>query len=662
MYKILKKYFLTVFLILFATAYICYANTKNVKIDLAEIADYNIVPQKVFIIKNKLFLDYNLHNLYLTIRVPKKTDKYQIKRLKLDAENISKKEDKIEEIKILPDEIYQKIINELTSQYGMEREIVEYEYQNELGEIKKLKTEFKLTGKEKNIKKSLKTEKKLDKQNTEILFNNFIEIAKKYSDNNDKFFILSKNINDIVYLYVDIKNKTVIPLILPPYQKAKQDNNFFVEAGDFLYSFVIKNHVVPIIKSPFTSAYRLFSTASSTLNTFTPDINESFYSNLSKDETDMMDLDDFNKFLDEELGTKEFKANVKLFIDGEEFFDDFIDSAKVAKHSIFIETYIFKTDSFAMEIINFLKEKSKDTDVRILIDYFGSFSNKKTQDPIVKNDNDNDDVDIVKTLKQNSDIKVRVHPDTWLISDHRKIFLIDRKKVYIGGMNIASEYRYTWHDLMVSLEGPAVYPIVKMFYNVWAFSGLGGDFAVAYRSLSSKSKRKVNADETGMIDVRVLTTNSTDYQIYDSQLEAIRRAKKRIYIENPYFTEKTLVEELVSAKKRGVDVKIIFPAVNDMVMYDKINLKIANYFIENGIEVYMYPKMAHVKAAIYDNWACLGSANFNKLSMFKNREINIAFYDNNLVNELFEKLFVKDFEVSQKYEEPVEIPVIYYLM
>jgi len=657
MFKFLTKYFLTVCLILLSLSY---SYGKNVKIDLAKIAEYNITPQRVFVIKNKLFLDYNLHNLYLTVKIPKKADKYEIKRLKLDAENILKKENRIEEIKILPAEVYQQIINELTTKYDLEQELIEYNYKNDLGEIKKIESEFQLNNKNNNIKKNLKIEKKIDKQNTENLLNSFIEITKKYSQDSSKLFILSQNISEIIYLYVDVEKNTIIPLILPPYEKAEKNSNLFAQTGNFLYSFVIKNHVFPIIKSPFTSVYRLFSTASSSLNAFAPDINEAFYSDNINNENEVMDLEDFNRFLDDELETKEFKAKVKLFIDGEDFFDDFINSVKLATHSVFIETYIFKTDNFAMGIIDLLKKLSENLDIRILIDCFGSSSNKLVQDPILK-DYDSPD-DIIKTLEQNSSIKVRTHPDTWLVSDHRKIFLIDRKKAYIGGMNIASEYRYTWHDLMVSLEGPVVAPIVKMFYKTWAFSGAGGDFAVAYRSLFTKSKRKTDNQEDDMVNVRILTTGSTDYQIYDSQLEAIRRAKKRIYIENPYFTEKTLVEELVLAKKRGVDVKIILPAVNDMVLYDKINLKIANYFIENGIEVYLYPKMAHAKAAIYDNWACLGSANFNKLSMFKNREINIAFYDENLINELLEKLFIKDFEVSQKYEEPVEIPIIYYLM
>ena len=661
------KYFLSlVFIIFFAST--CFCSVEE-QINLSDIANYSLLPSKTFMIKNKLFLDFGAKNLYLTLRIPKQYKKNQIKRLKLDAEKITKKENLIEEVNILSTQKYQQIMNELILESGIKsnKGILKYEYETDLGTTKDIETEISFntpndTDKNinNNLKKELKAEKKADKENSKNTKENFINIIKNAYPDKTKFLALAKNVDDIVYFYIDTEKKYVIPLILPPYQQTKSDRNFFVSSGNFLYSFVVKNHVVPIIKSPFTSAYRLFSTTSSSLMTFAPNMSEDFYLNI-EDNDKMMDIDDFNKFLDEDLGTKQYKANIKLLIDGENFFNDFIETAKQATHSVFVQTYIFKTDTFSMEIITLLRELSKKTDVRVLIDYFGSLSNsKENQDPIVKDYKK--PKDIVDCLEEDSDIKVRMHPDTWLVSDHRKIFLIDRKKAYVGGMNVASEYRYTWHDLMVSLEGPVVTPIVKLFYKSWSFAGLGGDFAVAYRSLFTKTKRKINNPTDDMIDVRLLFTDSTDYQIYEAQLEAIRRARKRIYIENPYFTEKTLVEELVLAKQRGVDVKIIFPGVNDMVIYDKTNLKIANYFIENGIDVYIYPKMTHVKAAVYDNWACLGSANFNKLSMFKNREINVAFYDESLVNELIENLFMVDFEVSDKYEEEVDIPFIYYLI
>ena len=657
------KYFLSlVFTILFVS--VCFCSQKE-QIDLAAIANYSITPSKVFVLKNKLFIDFGAKNLYLTLKFPKQYKKNEIKRLKLDAEKITKKEDLIEEVDILPTEVFQQIINELVIENGIKKDsgFFEYKYETDLGTTIELEAEITVSDTNKkstSLKKELKTEKKADKEKEKSARESFVNTLKKYSDDQTKFLVLAKNIEGIVYIYVDTEKNVVIPLILPPYQKEEEDNNIFVSGGEFLYSFVVKNHIIPIIKSPFTSSYRLFSTASSSLMTFAPIMTENFYLDNECDHC-MMNIDDFNKFLDEDLGTKEYKANIKFLIDGESFFEDFIETAKQATHSVFIQMYIFKTDNFSMGIISLLKTLARNIDVRVLIDYIGSLTNSKSnQDPIIKDYKKPKDV--VDCLKEDSKIKVRMHPDTWLVSDHRKIFLIDRKKAYIGGMNIASEYRYTWHDLMVSLEGPVVTPIVKLFYKSWSFAGLGGDFAVAYRSLFTKTRRRTNKPTDDMINVRLLYTDSTDYQIYEAQLEAIRRAKKRIYIENPYFTEKVLVEELVLAKERGVDVKIILPGVNDLVIYDKTNLKIANYFIEKGIEVYLYPKMTHVKAAVYDNWACVGSANFNKLSMFKNREINVAFYDEKTVNELIETLFIPDFEVSDKYEKAVEIPFIYYLI
>ncbi len=46
----------------------------------------------------------------------------------------------------------------------------------------------------------------------------------------------------------------------------------------------------------------------------------------------------------------------------------------------------------------------------------------------------------------------------------------------------------------------------------------------------------------------------------------------------------------------------------------------ANALLASGVRVFIYPGMTHVKAMIVDGWACLGSANFNKLSLRSNLE------------------------------------------
>ena len=46
--------------------------------------------------------------------------------------------------------------------------------------------------------------------------------------------------------------------------------------------------------------------------------------------------------------------------------------------------------------------------------------------------------------------------------------------------------------------------------------------------------------------------------------------------------------------------------------------------LKHGIRVYVYPGFTHAKAAVFDGWASVGTANLDRLSLKLNREINIA--------------------------------------
>ncbi len=229
-------------------------------------------------------------------------------------------------------------------------------------------------------------------------------------------------------------------------------------------------------------------------------------------------------------------------------------------------------------------------------------------------------------------------------------------------MNIGEEYRYTWHDMMVALEGPVVGRLVKNFYQNWSFTGWGGDWAAGYRKLFSKKQREVNRAAPGMIDVRLMYTKPNDSEIFNAQREAIRRAKKRIYIENAYFSDDRIVKELIAARGRGVDVRVILPGKNDVGIMDKNNRFMANKLFKNGVRVYFYNGMSHVKAAVYDGWAVVGSANFDKMSLYVNKEMSLGISDPAFVSELTERLFEKDFENSEEMTEPMELAWTYFLI
>jgi len=75
--------------------------------------------------------------------------------------------------------------------------------------------------------------------------------------------------------------------------------------------------------------------------------------------------------------------------------------------------------------------------------------------------------------------------------------------------------------------------------------------------------------------------------------------------------------------------------------------------LEQGIRVYIYPGFSHVKAAIYDGWACVGSANFDRLSLHLNRELNIASSAADFSSQVLERLFEPDFQAAPELTEPI---------
>jgi cardiolipin synthase len=71
--------------------------------------------------------------------------------------------------------------------------------------------------------------------------------------------------------------------------------------------------------------------------------------------------------------------------------------------------------------------------------------------------------------------------------------------------------------------------------------------------------------------------------------------------------------------------------------------------------------MSHIKAAVYDGWACVGSANMDAMSLRINREMNLATSDRDTVNALLESLFAKDFAASAEVIQPTDASWRHYL-
>jgi cardiolipin synthase len=421
---------------------------------------------------------------------------------------------------------------------------------------------------------------------------------------------------------------------------------FVQTAGHFAGS-----HTTGLVFRPFSSVYRLLFVAGDTVaQTVTPDPQiahlEGPIPPLSIGPA--MDLDAWEADIDRMTGRESSRGTIRLLVDGEEFFSRFIDSVTAAEDTIALRTYIFDNDDYAVRIGDLLKRRSNEgIDVRVLLDGLGTIVSTIEKQPTLPEEHKGPS-SVHRFLEDESQVQVRQADNPWLTGDHVKTAIIDGKVAFTGGMNIAREYRFDWHDLMAELKGPIVDLLQYEFEKSWAHAGMLGDFAYFVTRIRPGPDK---ADDLGY-PVRALFTRPDDPEIFRVQRTAIRRSQRYIFIENAYFTDDAMLYELAEARRRGVDVRVIMPLVTDRGPITRNNALAANAMLEHGIRVFIYPGMSHVKAAVFDGWACIGSANWDRWSFRINKELNIATSYPQVVRELERRLFEADFKASVELTGP----------
>lgn len=365
-----------------------------------------------------------------------------------------------------------------------------------------------------------------------------------------------------------------------------------------------------------------------------------------------MDLDAFEKILDKLTGTRSDTGRIKFLVDGDEYFCRLLEAIETATESVDIRTYIFDNDDYAVAVADRLQARADDVRVRVLLDGLGTMQAMQA-DPDSLPDGYRGPLSIRMYIENDSNVKVRNITNPWFTGDHTKTTIIDKKIAFVGGMNIGREYRYDWHDMMMEVTGPVVDQLQHESDKAWARASIFGDFANFVEFVKGK---KAHADKGGY-PVRILQTRNFDSDIHKAQIAAIQNARSYILIENAYFSDDRTVYELAKARRRGVDVRVIIPSAGNHGALNASNKITINKLLQHGIRVYEYPGMSHIKASVYDGWASIGSANFDKLSLKINKELNLATSDPDTVNALLDQVFIPDMMMSREINSPVEVTV-----
>ena len=227
--------------------------------------------------------------------------------------------------------------------------------------------------------------------------------------------------------------------------------------------------------------------------------------------------------------------------------------------------------------------------------------------------------------------------------DHRKLLIVDGHTGFIGGFNIGSEYATKWRDTHLRIEGPAVADLAQSYIEIWN----------QYHEKPELITRHYPRTFDPLINLRGTSALHMTFPIRDMYIAAIDRAEHTIHLTNAYFVpDRVLLEALMKAAQRGVDVCIIVPWISNHHVVDWITHGDFTSCLNSGIRIYGYNNMLHAKTCTIDGqWSTIGTANLDRLSAVGNYEINVEIYSTHLARQM-EELFKCDitdaFELTLK--------------
>ena len=195
-----------------------------------------------------------------------------------------------------------------------------------------------------------------------------------------------------------------------------------------------------------------------------------------------------------------------------------------------------------------------------------------------------------------------------------------------------------WRDTNIRIKGPVVKDMERKFERMWD------------RAHGKRVSRIDPPSRSGEFKYIANTPLPRNRKLYNATVEAIRNAKKYIYITTPYFVPTHRVSRVLRlASHRGVDVRIMIPQSSDYPIVDLGARTFFHNMLKTGIKIYLYQeKMLHSKTIVIDeDWSSIGTLNIDNISLLYNFEANIVTTNDDFARELTSH-FNQDMKNSQE--------------
>ena len=306
-----------------------------------------------------------------------------------------------------------------------------------------------------------------------------------------------------------------------------------------------------------------------------------------------------------------------------------------AARSVLLETYIFDRDKIGLRIADALIAAVKrGVEVRVLIDAVGA----RYSVPSILGYLSEGGV-TVSVFNGNVIMGLRLPYAN--LRTHRKIVIVDGRMALTGGMNIREGFSeeisgegYA-RDTHFSVTGPAVADLFDVAAEDWRF---------ATGELLNGEPWRIETPEREPGDpvfIRVVASGpdrsvETNHKML---MGAFSVARKSIRIMSPYFLpDRELISALVTAARRGVEVDIVVPAVNNLMLVDRAMTAQFDQILKNYCRIWRATgSFSHSKLLTVDGaWAYVGSSNIDPRSLRLNFEIDLEVFNEGFAAEIDE--------------------------
>lgn len=350
----------------------------------------------------------------------------------------------------------------------------------------------------------------------------------------------------------------------------------------------------------------------------------------------------------------------KLLRDGDGTFAAVFEAIAEARHHINLEYYTLEDVEHAGRTLSelLLEKRRAGVAVNIIYDSYGS---------------SNTPGEFLEELKSAGVNLLAFHPVNPLEAvaegyspndrNHRKIMIVDGRVAVVGGVNLASYYQSKtpgdssgqsgeaaeaeqvpkedepedWRDMSIRIEGPAVAQLQGLFLGHWQSEGGPPLDQTGFYP-------KPNAAGDQIIRIIGSSPQQDFSRYYVTLISAIRSAEQRIWLTTAYFVP-TFEEKhaLIAAAERGLDVRLMLPAVSDASQAVAVAHSHYGDLLEAGVRIFEIDHVIlHSKTVTIDGvWSAVGSSNFDHRSVLFNDEVEAIVLGRKTADEL-ETVFEED--------------------